>query len=233
MLHYCLYENPFTPDDPDSRLARPLDVTMNTREDLIEDITAPGSILKPTETNAVIDNYWQRIIHYLREGEAYADEYIRTRFGISGRFRGDDDQFDPDRHEVLISVVPKGTVTEVAVDISLLKQAAGGVGPEIDEVNDWASDTSDDPLTPGDVLEVTGNNLKIYNNIEDEGVFFVHESGDDEMEVAQIHTNEPKTLTLRLPEELAPGSYRLEVRNTPRNGNQLRSSMFTPLLTVQ
>jgi hypothetical protein len=233
MLHYYLYENPFTPDEPDSRLARPVDVTMNSRKDLIDDITKPGSILKPTETNAVIDNYWQRIIHYLREGEGYADEYIRTRFGISGNFEGEKAPFDPDRHEVLIKLVPKGTVTEVAEDIAVRKLAGGRVGPEIDEVNDWASGTSNDILTPGDVLEVIGNSLKVYDNIEDEGVFLVHQSADGETEAVQIHTNEPKTLTLRIPEELPPGTYRLEVRNTPRNGNQLRSSMFTPLLTVQ
>ena len=233
MLHYYLYENPFTPDDPESRLARPVDVTLNSREDLIDEITAPGSILKPTETNAVIDRYWQCIIEYLREGEAYADEYIRTRFGISGRFQDDDDQFDPDRHEVLIKLVPKGTVTGIAGDISLRKLDKGGVGPEIEEVNDWASDTSDNILTPGDVLEVTGNSLKIYDNHEEEGVFLVHQSGGGEKEAVQIHINEPKTLTLRIPEELPTGTYRLEVRNTPRNGNQLRSSVFAPQLTVR
>lgn len=233
MLHYRLYENPFSDDDPDDRLARPVSVTMNNREDLINDITGPGSILKPTETNAVIDNYWQRITHYLREGEGYTDDYIRTRFGISGMFQSDDDQFDPDRHEVLISVVPKGTITEIAEDIPLRKLDGGRVAPEIKEVNDWASGTSDDILTPGDVLEVTGNNLKIHDNLEEEGVFFVHQSDDGETEATRIHTNEPKTLTLRIPEELEAGTYRLEVRNTPRNGNQLRSSVFTPRLIVQ
>ncbi|SMO37236.1 DUF4469 domain-containing protein [Fodinibius sediminis] len=233
MLYYRLYNNPFTTDDPDDRLARPVDVTMNTRKDLIEDITAPGSILKPTETNAVIDNYWKRIILYLREGEGYTDEYIRTRFGISGIFTSEDDQFEPGRHEILIKLVPKSTVTEIAGDIPVRKLTGGGVTPEIDEVNDWASGTIDEVLTPGDVLEITGSNLKIYDNIEDEGVFFVPQSGDDKTEAPQIHTNEPTTLALRIPEELSPGTYRLEVRNTPRNGNQLRSTIFTPRLIVQ
>ncbi len=81
MLKYTLYNNHFTADNPDDRLARPVEVPVNTREDLIDDITSPGSILKPTETNAVIDNYWQRITRYISEGEAYRDDYIRTRFG--------------------------------------------------------------------------------------------------------------------------------------------------------
>lgn len=233
MLHYRLYKNPFTPDDPETRLARPVDVIINSRENLINEITGPGSILKPTETNAVIDNYWQRIIHYLREGEGYADEYIRTRFGISGMFQSEDDQFDPARHEVLISVVPKGTITEIAEDISVGKLAGGRVAPEIDKVNDWASGTSDDILTPGDVLEITGNNLKIHDNLEEEGVFFIHQSDDGETEAARIHTNEPKTLTLRIPEELETDTYRLEVRNTRYDTEKLRTSIHAPELTVQ
>lgn len=233
MLHYSLYDNHFTEDDPHDRLARPVDVTLNTREDLIDEITGPGSILKPTETDAVIDNYWQTITNYIRKGEAYSDDYIRTRFAVSGVFQNDDDQFDPARHEVLVSVLPKNVITEATGDISLRKVDGRVVIPEIDGIYDWGSDTNDDILTPGDVVEIIGNNLKIHNNLEDEGVFFVNQSDDTEEKADQIRTNEPKTLTLRIPEGLAAGTYRVEVRNTRHDGETLRTGIFAPELTVE
>jgi hypothetical protein len=233
MLTYSLYDNHFTEDDPNDRLARPVDVTINTREDLIEEITGPGSILKPTETDAVIDNYWQTIANYIRKGEAYSDDYIRTRFGVSGVFQNEEDEFDPTRHKVLISVLPKDVITEAAADITLRKVDGRAIIPEIDGVYDWGSETNDDLLTPGDVLEITGTNLKIHNNLEDEGVFFVNQSDDTEEAADQIRTNEPKTLTLRIPEGLAAGTYRIEVRNTRHNGDTLRTGIFTPKLTVE
>lgn len=232
MLEYSLYDNHFTANDPDDRLARPVDVTTHSRDDLIDAITGPGSILKPTETDAVIDNYWSTIIDYIRRGEAYSDDYISTRFGISGVFQDDEDQFDEARHKVVVSVLPKDRVTEVAAEISLRKVDGRRIVPEVQTVYDWGSATNDDTITPGDVLEITGTHLKIHNNISDEGVYFVNQSSDTEAEATQIRTNEPKTLTLRIPDSLVAGTYRIEVRNTPRNGNQLRTGIFAPELTV-
>jgi hypothetical protein len=233
MLEYSLYDNHFTQENQDDRLARPVDVTVNTIEDLVESITGPGSILKPTETEAVIDNYWSTIAEYIRSGEAYSDDYISTRFGISGVFRDDDDQFDPARHAVQVNVLLKDSITDVTEEIALRKVDGRKIGPEIDTVYDWGSETNDDILTPGDVLEISGKHLKSHDNVDQEGVFFVNQSEDSEVEGEQIRTNEPKTLTLRIPEDLAAGTYRIEVRNTSRNGNSLRSGIFEPELTVE
>lgn len=233
MLHYSLYDNHFTADDPDDRLARPVDVTVHTRADLIEAITGLGSILKPTETEAVIDNYWQTIAGYIQKGEGYSDDYISTRFGISGVFQDDEDQFDPARHKVMVSIVLKDSLTDVADDISLRKVDSRHIVPEVEQIYDWGSGTNDDILTPGDVLEVTGTHLKILDNADGEGVFFVNQSDGTEAEASQLRTNEPKTLTLRIPKDLAAGTYRLEVRNTTYHSETLRTGLFTPELTVE
>lgn len=47
MLKYSLYNNHFTENDPDDRLARPVDVKVNSREDLIEEITGPVPFSSP------------------------------------------------------------------------------------------------------------------------------------------------------------------------------------------
>lgn len=234
MLNYSLVDNHFTADDPVDRLARPVDVRMNTRDNLIQDITGPGSILKPTESNAVIDNYWQTITDYIRAGEAYSDDYISIRFGISGVFLDDDDRFDPNRHSLIVSVLPKTSVTGVAEEVPLRKVDGRRIAPEIDSVYDWGSRTSNEILTPGDVLEIEGNHLKIHNNVEGaEGVFFVNQGDDSEFATEEVRTNEPKTLYLRIPDTLTAGTYRIEVRNSRYNSETLRTGLFTPELTVE
>lgn len=47
MLPYSLHDNVLTPD-PDDRMAIVQDTTKCTVNDLVEDITGEGSILKPT-----------------------------------------------------------------------------------------------------------------------------------------------------------------------------------------
>ncbi|MDR8393619.1 DUF4469 domain-containing protein [Aliifodinibius sp. S!AR15-10] len=83
------------------------------------------------------------------------------------------------------------------------------------------------------MLETSGSHLKIHDTLEEEGVFFVCQSDDSEAKAEQVRTNEPKTLTLRIPESLAAGSWRMEVRNTRRDGNDLRTGIFEPILRVQ
>lgn len=222
MLNYSLYDNHFTADDAEDCLARPVNVQINSRDNLIREITGPGSILKPTESNAVLDNYWQTIADYIREGQAYSDDYISIRFGISGTFQNEDDRFDPERHAVIVSALLKSAVSNATMDVPLRKVDSQRITPEIDSIFDWGSETNDERLTPGDVLEIKGSNLKIHDNIDgEEGVFFIHQEDGSEFEAEQYRTNEPKTLSLRIPDALTAGTYRIEVRNTRPNSRNI------------
>ncbi|NJN25312.1 MAG: DUF4469 domain-containing protein [Cyclobacteriaceae bacterium] len=231
MLNYALYPNELTQDDPEDQIARPVDITTNKLEDLIKKVTGPGSILKPTEVKAVIDAYWDTITGYIREGEAYSDTYVNTRFDISGVFQNEDDQFDPARHSLIVGIKLKSGVSSAVDSVTLKKVDVRQNQPLVDRVYDWGSDTSDSQLSPGDVLEISGQLLKVYNNLEEEGVFFHNQSDGSEVKTALIRTNEPKTLTLKIP-DLPAGNYRLEVRNTRHDGKTLRVGVFAPNLKV-
>ncbi len=232
MLDFALYSNEFTPDDPDDQLARPVNVVTRDQEDLMTRVTRKGSILKPTEVRAVIDAYWEGITEFVRAGEVYSDQFISTRFDISGVFKNPDDRFDPSRHTLAVAVKVKEAVTSAVADVTLRKVDARTTQPEIKSVYDWGSDTHNATLTSEATLEVQGEQLKICDNLEEEGVFFVNQANDSEVKAERVRTNEPKTLTLMVP-KLRAGRYRLEVRNTRYDGKILRIGVFTPVLTVK
>ena len=232
MLDFALYSNEFTPDDPDDQLARPVNVVTRDREELVASATRKGSILKPTEVRAVIDSYWEGIADIVRAGEVYSDQFISTRFDISGVFRDQDDRFDPSRHTLTVTVKVKEAVTSAAAEVALRKVDARTTQPVIKSVYDWGSDTHNATLTPEATLEVQGEQLRMYGNLEEEGVFFVNQANDSEVKAERVRTNEPKTLTLMVP-KLRAGRYRLEVRNTRHDGKTLRIGVFTPVLTVK
>lgn len=231
MLNYALYPNELTVDDPTDQVARPVDITTRDLDALVTKVTGPGSILKPTEVKAVIDAYWEAITSYIREGEAYSDNYLSTRFDISGVFQNEDDRFDASRHTLIVGAKLKPGVSQVVGEVSLKKVDARKNQPVIDSVYDWGSDSRDSQLTPGDVLEVTGQLLKVQDNLDEEGVFFINQGDGTEVIADRLRTNEPKTITLRIP-ALPAGSYRLEVRNTRYDGKTLRVGIFGPTLTV-
>jgi hypothetical protein len=231
MLNYALYPNELTRDDPNDQMAKPVDIVTNNLEDLIKAITGPGSILKATEVNAVIAAYWQAIADFISKGESYSDQFIKIRFDISGVFQDENDVFSPERHTLVVGVVLKDTVTGVVSEIPTKKVDARTTQPVIESVYDWGSDTSSDQLTPGDVLEITGSSLKIHNNLEEEGIYFVNMADNTETIATRIRTNEPKTLRLRVP-ELAGGTYQLSIRNTRHDGKSLRVGLMAQMLTV-
>jgi len=231
MLHYALYPNELTPDDPNDQIARPVDLVPRTLQDLVQKVTGPGSILKSTEVKAVVDAYWKAIADYTRAGEVYSDEFMATRLDISGVFQNEDDRFDPTRHSLVVGVRLKEPVASAVQDVKLRKVDARKSRPLIDSVYDWGSDLHNERLTPQDVLEINGETLKIHHNLEEEGIFFINQANGQDTKAPFVRTNEPKTLTTRVP-ALSPGQYRLEVRNTRHDGKTLRIGVFTPTLVV-
>lgn len=232
MLEYGLYDNKLTADDPDDQVGRPVNVKINRRKDLVAAMTGEGSILKQTEIDAVLNNSWKRIAEFIRKGEAYSDDYFSTQFNITGVFIDKEDHFDPNRHTLTITAKLKGDVSSAVADVDLKKVDGNTIKPEITEVYNWGTNSYNDTLTPEDVLEISGSTLKIYNNlVNDEGVFFINQADGTEYRQTELRTNEPKTLTLRIP-TLPAGNYRLEIRNTRHDGKVLRTGLFIPVLTV-
>ena len=231
MLKYSLYPNVLTTDDPDDQVARPVEVLTRHLNDLIKEVTGKGSILKSTEVKAVIDAYWEAIHDFITKGEAYSDDYISIRFDISGVFQDKDDQFDAERHKVIVGVKLKKAVSKAVAELSLKKVNAQSNIPVIEETYDWGSDSYNDQITPGDVLEVFGKELKIQDTLAEEGVFLISQTDNTETKVSRVRTNEPSKLTLRVP-SLPAGNYKLEIRNTRYKGKTLRVGILPNTLGV-
>ncbi len=230
MMNYSLVENRLT-EEPDDYMARTVSLTTKKRSDLVKDITGPGSILKETECNAVINNYWKKIIDYVGQGALYRDEHIGVRIDIVGVFMGEDDRFDPERHELKLSIIPSNELKNALSNVSLTKVKAEKTVPEIDQVYDWGSNTTNQVLTPNDTIEISGDNLKVYEDGSEQGVFFINNGNGAEVKASVIRTNEPMTLSLRVP-ALESGQYRIEVRNTARNAKTMRIGMSPVSFTV-
>jgi hypothetical protein len=229
-MKYSLYDNKITQDNADDCYARPVEVKVNTRDQLVQNLTRSGSILKPTECHAVIDGYWNEIGGFIARGEGYRDEYLTIRLDINGVFTDINDRFDPARHTLVVSALLNSSLTALAKSVPLQYEKSVAGAPFIESVYDWGSNTVNEKLTPGDTIEITGDDLKIYEE-PGEGVFFIHQTTGMETQGELFRTNLPKALSLRVP-MIPPGQYRIEVRNTTRNGKTLRTGIFAPVLST-
>lgn len=231
MLRYALYSNELTKDNPNDQVARPVEVVRRNKDHLIKQINRGGSIVKASDFKAHIENYWMQIRDYIAEGETYDDEFMGTRFDVSGVFEDVDDTFSPDRHHLVVSIRLKPLVSEAAQGVVMRKVERPKTNPEVTKVYDWGSETENEKLTPGGALEIKGLRLKIYDNVAEEGVYFVNKTSGAETKATAVRTNEPQNLSLKVP-ALSAGNYQLEVRNTTHSSKTLRIAIFTIPLVV-
>ncbi|WP_421920325.1 DNA-binding domain-containing protein [Marinifilum sp.] len=231
-MEYSLYDCMLTKDNPHDKLGKVTNQKPRGFKKLLDDLTGPGSILKETESKAVIDKYWETITQYVSEGYAYHDDYISVNLDIAGVFEDENDRFDPLRHSINVSIVPCNNLKAATQNIKPTYVEPNNEIPVIQKVYDWGTEKIDEFLTPGAALEIEGKALKIYEDVDGQGVFFINKADGVETKGSMPKLNEPKKLSLKVP-ALNPGEYRIEIRNTTRNGKSLRIGISTAYYTVQ
>jgi hypothetical protein len=85
--------------------------------------------------------------------------------------------------------------------------------PFILEVHDALSNTTNELLTPGSVVQVRGGRLKLAAANPDNGIFLIDEQGQT-IKLSNIVENKPARLIAMLPANLPQGTYTMEVRTT-------------------
>jgi len=231
MLQYALFRNRLTQGDNDY-MAIPQSLSNKKIEDIIKQITKPGSILKETECVAVIHDFFRAISENLEDGYGFVSEYIRVQPSITGVFDGAEDQYDDLRHSKQISVSAAAVLKDAAEHLLLEKVAGSSPKPEIKSVYDLKSQEIDGQLTPGHMLEIIGSKLKLDFEQADEGIFLINDADSSEIKIEQVHTNLPSKLAGMLPDALPSGSYSLELRNRQGGNKNLSTGVFNVVLIV-
>ena len=231
MLKYALYRNPLTQGENDYT-AIPQSLPSKRIEDIIQQITKPGSILKQTECVAVIHDFFTAITENLKEGHGFASQYIRINPSITGVFDGLDDQYDQQRHKIQVSVNAAKEFKNAIEGVQLEKVAASARIPDIKSVFDLKSQEMNSTISPGHMVELQGSRLKLDLSQTDEGIYLVNTADSSEIKVQQIHTNLPSKLFGMLPDGIPPGSYTIEVRARMEGNKNLAVGILKDKLTV-
>lgn len=221
-MNFTTIENPLAKEERDF-VARPVNILSHNLNDMIEEITRSGSILKKTETTAVIDSYWNNIGRYIEKGQEYRDEYVSVTFSISGTFMEEETRFDPRKHKLNVNINVNPKIQARSEQVELYHVDYERALPVIESVFDTTTESSSRTITPGGILAIEGNRLKIYDHslTEPEGVFFVNKETSEEVKSTYIFENKPKRLLIKTP-QLAAGDYQIVVKNTTHSSTKAR-----------
>lgn len=232
MLKYALYRSQLN-GRQNTYTAIPQAYEIKNIEDIIHQLTGPGSILKETECVAVIHDFFKALSSQLHEGHGFSCDYMRIHPKITGVFEGKEDVFDPKRHQKKLSIVATNVLKDVLNELKLEKVQPIGSQAEIKSVYDLKSRQTDGILSPGHLIEIHGQKLKLNTELADEGIFLINNADELEIKISQLHTNRPGKLAAMLPDNLASGTYLLEVRNRPIRNKTLTTGVHMEHLNVR
>ncbi len=230
-LKFALYDNPVTPD-PNDYMAIVQDPVKRTIDEIVAQMTTPGSILKETECVAVMHRFFKILGENLEKGEGFTSEYLILSPGVNGVFQ-QDERFTEGKHKRKVDQ-RLGTYLKESLKRMALEQIPANVPkPVIKTVFDIKSKTLGEQLTPGGMIELKGEKLKIMDTADaQQGVYFIHSSKKTEYKSTYLHINEPKTLSVEVPEGLPRGEYDIEVRTISQNAKNIKKGKFSETLTV-
>lgn len=232
-LSYTLLDNPLTERTDDFRAAITADTVVDI-EFLVKFLAQRGNI-SGTQSLAVINELGEALKYFMENGYSIRLPFMQIHYSLSGVFESAADTYDPARHH-LNAVVSLGKDLR-KVDLTrvpLVKHQASVNQAVISQVLDVGSQKFDSILTPGNMLQVTGNLIKIDGDVPQVGIYFINQETQEETKITFIATNTPKNLILLLP-SLSAGEYKLHLITQYSGSTMLKNAktiFFDKTLTV-
>ena len=225
MLKYCLRENLLTPA-PDDYMAQAADVRSYTLDEIIDLMMEKGTTLTRADVAATLQVYGEVVSAIIKDGSAVNTPLMNTSMSISGVFDGANDSFDKKRHTVNLNMTAGTLLRDAVTKVKCEKTEAAGTDPYITEVTDIVSGKTNEVLTKGGVVQITGSRLKFDAKDASQGIFFVPETGNP-VRASVIAENKPARLMAIIPADLAAGTYYIEVRTKIIGSSQKSKTLKT------
>jgi hypothetical protein len=179
-------------------------------EDIARAIVAARSELRYETILSVFNERDSIVLESLFEGSSVQDGVVHIQPTTMGLWLGSDRTVDTSKQKPHVSISPTAELRE---GLGLVKMEVLGVKDSvayIGLITDAATKATDGHVTPGGILTITGDKLRIAPlDGEGLGIFFVDSQGVS-TPVTQISQNDPKKLVVLVP-NLAQGSYTLQV----------------------
>jgi hypothetical protein len=233
-MDYFLTDNYLT-SDPDDQIAIPTNIRSYSDDQIIDRIMLRGTTLTRPDLLAAIRAYQEEHGYIVEEGNSFNTGLITAGPDIVGKFNSVTDSYDHSRHKMHYSVNFSRTIQEKTAGIKMSKVQTPNTGPIITGIRDGISGLTDGTLTAGGVLDISGNRLKVFPDLPDDGVYFIVSGGGAEYKASTLIENKPARLIIMLP-SMPSGTYTLEVRThfigSSAPGKQLRKVQFAKLLNI-
>ncbi|MDR2501535.1 MAG: DUF4469 domain-containing protein [Treponema sp.] len=152
---------------------------------------------------------------------------------IGGTFHGPNDRIGGENLHVAFRTLSR--LKELLLKVKIENEGLAGDGAYIDEIIDIHTEGLNSALTPGNMIRVLGNKIKVEGENPACGVWFVNQADQSRIPVTEhLGINRSAELFGLIP-ALPPGVYKLEVATQYAGGSRLKEPRIIkadPELTV-
>ena len=189
-------------------------------EDIARRIVNERSELRYETILAILNERDSIVIEAILTGSSVQDGVVHIAPSVTGLWTSSDRVIDPSKQKATVSVVPTATLRELLSEVRLEILGLKDSGAYIGLVTDAATKAVDGRITPGGIMIITGDKMRIAPDGDPQtGIFFIDADGV-KTPVTQISQNEPKKLTALIP-PLSAGTYTLQVVTRYTTGKTL------------
>lgn len=234
-VNVWLYDNLLTPDRNDFYgKVKPQGTLRN--EDIAGEMIKEGTEYQKETILNILDRSDRIKVAKLVEGYSINTGVYYSHIGINGVFHGATDRFDANEHRITASFTSSTALREELKKTQVEIIGTATTEPVIGKVIDSLTKAEDSTITPGNVISIQGNRLKIAGDDAMIGVYLINQNDDSRHKCTQIITNEPKQLLVMLP-ALEVGNYALEIVTQYSASNSIlkepRKIQFEHILIVE
>ena len=205
-------------------------------EDIIDEMEFRHSSLTTSDMVALFDDFGRTVIKRIQEGDRVNIDLFQISLSIKGTFTGPDDQFEAGRHKVRVCISPSRTFTAaVTQDVRVEKQPSEQPVPQPQWYFNLEGSEPNTVLSPTHMARLKGERLNFDQDDPQQGLFIVPvngQSGSEPIRVTRFSRATRGEITFRVPDELTPGLYRLEVRAL-FGATDLRTGIYKTILEVK
>lgn len=191
-----------------------------------------GTTFNEVEFRGAITLFFQEAIDVIAEGYSLNTPVANIRPSITGGFANKDESFNPSKHVLSAALSPGLDLALKMPQSSVEKVKSYTPAPDILDFVDHNTKTSNSVATKGGLGEIKGSELKFNPANTTDGIFFVPTGGGAATQVTVVMDNKPGRLTFQIPSTLAAGTYKVEVRKSYTQANELRRGETNAILTV-
>ena len=155
--------------------------------------------------------------------------YLTARLKVGGFFDNELEPYSPEKHRLTLTSTPLLKLRRILGGIRYRIMGVAGNGAVIVEIIDNGSGTTNEQLTPNDVITILGGMLKVVGDPALTGVYFVA-PGSPIITVkvtARLVENNPKKIIVMVPDLPTGKKWKVQIRTQYSNGATLLKEVRT------